>query len=111
MTILTAPLTTQIALPLDAIVALCQKYAVQELAVFGSVLRDDFRADSDVDFLVVFKNDDYGPWMGKLTDMEAALSTLLRRKVDLIDKRGVEQNRNWIIRKSILESAQVIYES
>lgn len=102
---------TQIELPMPAISALCRKYGVEQLAVFGSVLRDDFHADSDVDFLVVFQNNDYGPWMGKLTDLEEELSSLLQRKVDLIDKHGVEQNRNWIIRKSILESAQVIYES
>ncbi len=111
MTALKVPIKTQIELPLAAISALCRKYGVEQLAVFGSVLRDDFRADSDVDFLVVFQNNDCGPWMGKFTEMEEELANLLQRKVDLIDKGGVEQNRNWIIRKSILESAQVIYES
>jgi hypothetical protein len=79
------------------------------LAVFGSALRDDFRRDSDVDFLVVFENDDYGPWLSKLTDLEEELSRLLGRKVDLVSKRGVEQSENYIRRKHILESAEVVY--
>ncbi|RIK40307.1 MAG: hypothetical protein DCC55_15375 [Chloroflexi bacterium] len=103
--------TVQIELPLAAIAALCRKYGVEELAIFGSALRDDFRPSSDVDFLVVFTNDDYGPWMSKLIDLEAELSDLLQRKVDLISKRGVEQSRNWIKRKNILQAAKVIYES
>jgi predicted nucleotidyltransferase len=103
--------TAQINLPLTAIAALCRKYGVDELSIFGSALRPDFRPNSDVDFLVVFKNDDLGPWMSKLSELEVELSALLERKVDLISKRGVEQSRNWIKRKSILESARVIYES
>jgi predicted nucleotidyltransferase len=103
--------TIKIDLPLNAIAALCRKYEVEELSVFGSVLRADFRSDSDIDFLVLFKNDDYGPWMSKLTNMEEELSQVLHRKVDLISKRGIEQSRNWIKRKSILQAATVIYES
>lgn len=103
--------TVQIELPLPAIAALCRKYGVEELAIFGSALRDEFGPGSDVDFLVVFKNDDYGPWMSKLIDLEAELSNLLQRKVDLISKQGVEQSRNWIKRKNILRAARVIYES
>lgn len=45
-------------LPAEGIAALCRKYSVEVLSVFGSVLRVDFRPDSDVDFLVVFKNED-----------------------------------------------------
>jgi uncharacterized protein len=111
MTILNSAPATKIELPIEAIRALCKKYDVEELAIFGSVLRDDFKPDSDVDFLVEFKNNDYGPWMSKLMYLEEELSTLLHRKVDLVSKRGVEQNRNWIKRKSILQSAQVIYGS
>ena len=59
-----------ITLPLDLIAALCEKYHVEELSVFGSVLRSDFGPESDIDFLVVFDHDDYGPWMGRLTGLE-----------------------------------------
>jgi predicted nucleotidyltransferase len=107
MTILKSPPATKIELPMEAIRALCAKYGVKELAVFGSVLRDDFRPDSDVDFLVVFKNNDYGPWMGKLTELAEELSDLLRRKVDLVPKEMLK----WVIRDRVLASAQVIYEN
>lgn len=96
-------------LPLPAIAALCQKYNVQELSVFGSLLRPDFRPDSDVDFLVVFANADYGAWLSKLSALEEELASLLHRHVDLISKRGVEQSRNAARRKRILELSEVIY--
>lgn len=99
-----------IELPMDAIARVCQKYGVEELSVFGSALRDDFQASSDVDFLVVFKNNDTGPWMSKLVELEQELAALLGKDVDLVNKRGVEQSRNRIRREEILGSARVIYE-
>ena len=53
------------------------KYGVRELSLFGSILRDDFRPESDIDFLVVFGDDDLGPWMAKLLNMEEELSVAL----------------------------------
>ena len=82
----------RIHLPLEAIESLCRKYGVEELSVFGSVLRDDFGPDSDIDFLVRFQNDDCGPWMGKLLDLEQELSRLLGRKVDVVTRGAVEQS-------------------
>lgn len=96
-------------LPPAEIADLCRKYGVEELWVFGSALRDDFRDDSDVDFLVVFQNDDAGPWMGKFMDLEEELSKLLGRKVDVADKRGVEHSENYIRRRHILNSARQVY--
>ncbi len=98
-----------ITLPMDRVDALCREYDVTELAVFGSYLRDDFRPDSDIDFLVRFRDDDYGPWMGKLQDLERALASLLNRDVDLVPRESVEQSENWIRRNHILDSARVIY--
>jgi predicted nucleotidyltransferase len=98
-----------ITLPTDRIAALCQRYGVRELSVFGSLLRDDFTPDSDVDFLVTFRDNDPGPWMGKLTQMEDDLSALLGRKVDLVPKESVLKSENWIRRNHILGTAQVIY--
>jgi Nucleotidyltransferase domain len=48
-------------LPLDKIAETCRKYDVIELSIFGSVLRDDFGPESDIDFMAVIRNDDYGP--------------------------------------------------
>ena len=97
------------AFPVDAIVVLCQRYGVQELAVFGSVLRDDFDDESDVDFLVVFENNDYGPWISKLAEMEDDLSALLGRRVDLVSKRAIEQSENYIRRQHVLSTARTLY--
>ena len=107
MTYATAGL--KVDLPLDAIEALCRKYGVAELSVFGSVLREDFRDDSDVDFLVRFKNDDAGPWGAKFDELGEELSALLGRKVDVVDKGGIEQSPNYLRREHILGSARVIY--
>jgi predicted nucleotidyltransferase len=101
---------TRIPLPLDEIAALCRKYDVTELSVFGSVLRDDFGPDSDVDFLVTFRNNDAGPWMPKFMYMEADLSALLGRPVDVVDRRGVMPRRNPIRRRSILSNAKATYD-
>ncbi len=88
--------------------AFCAKWKVRELALFGSVLREDFRADSDVDVMVVF--DAEAHWgLFEFCAMADDLELILSRKVDLLTRRGVEQSRNWIRQKSILDSAQVIY--
>lgn len=85
------------------------KYGVEELSVFGSVLRDDFGTDSDVDFLVRFKDDDGGLWMCKYNDLADDLAALLGRKVDVVDRAGVERSPNYLRREHILNSAKVIY--
>jgi len=97
----------KIDLPIDRIANLCRRYQVRELSIFGSAVRQDFRSDSDVDFLVIFENDDYGPWMGKLTDMEAELAALLGRPVDLVPKDQLK----WVIQEEALREAKVIYDA
>jgi predicted nucleotidyltransferase len=98
-----------INLPMDRIVALCEKYQVEELSLFGSVLRDDFGPESDVDFLVAIRDNDYGPWTGKLLHMEEDLRELLGREVELVPKECVVKSENWIRRNHILSTAQLIY--
>ncbi len=99
----------QISLPYVRIAELCRKYDVEQLDVFGSVLRHDFGSDSDMDFLVIFKNNDYGPWAGKLMDLESDLADVLGREVDLVPRRSVENSENYLRRKHILEAARTIY--
>lgn len=86
----------------------CQRWKVSELDFFGSVLRDDFRPDSDVDVLVAFAPE--ATW-GLLdhVQMEEELSTLLGRKVELVSRRAIERSPNWLRRRAILESAQPYY--
>lgn len=105
-----AMIRSRIELPIDAIAQVCRRFGVARLAIFGSALRDDFHAGSDVDFLVRFANDDYGPWMSKLTELEQGLKALLNRHVDVASWPGIEQSQNSVRRKAILDSAQVVYE-
>jgi predicted nucleotidyltransferase len=93
---------------MDKLEAFCRKWKISELAVFGSVLREDFRSDSDVDFLATFSQD--ASWsLFDHVDMREELAVLLGRKVDLANRKGLEQSRNYIRRKAILESVEVIY--
>ncbi len=107
---LTKPEQLRLDLPLEAIALVCQKYGVSELAVFGSVLRDDFDpARSDVDFLVRFIDNDAGPWAHKFMDMKEELEALLGRGVDVVDWRGIEQSTNPYRRNHILKHARTFY--
>ena len=99
--------TLVFSLPTDAFQQFCTRWKISELALFGSVLRTDFRADSDVDVLVTFA-DDAGWGLLAHLQMEQELSTLLQRPVDLISKRALERSANWLRREAILKSAQVV---
>ena len=107
---MTVPEPIRAHLPFDEewLAAWCLRWQVAELAFFGSVLRDDFRPDSDVDVLIRFS--DLSRW--SLLDhiaMEDELAAFFGRKVDLVSKRAVEASRNPIRRQHILGSAQVVY--
>lgn len=93
---------------IDALEAWCRKWKVVELAFFGSVLREDFRPDSDVDVMVVFA--EQARWgLFEFSTMADELEELFSRHVDLLTRRGVEDSRNPMRKKAILDSAQVIY--
>jgi len=96
-------------LPLDLIRQICQRHGVEEMAIFGSALRPDFDADSDVDFLVRFRTGAEKPWMGHFQDLEQELEAALGRPVDLVDWKGIEQSRNWIRRREILTTARTLF--
>jgi uncharacterized protein len=88
--------------------AFCKKWKIIEFSFFGSVLRDDFRPDSDVDVLVTFDpNAKWKLWEVDLAEKE--LQEILGRSVDLIEREAVEQSKNPIRRKAILSSAQSYY--
>ncbi len=92
----------------DELAAFCKRWRIAELALFGSVLRDDFGPESDIDVLVRF-----GPnathTLLDLERMEAELTRILGYKIDLVDRRAVERSRNYIRRRAILESAETLY--
>jgi len=86
----------------------CGRWKIAELAVFGSVLREDFGPDSDLDFLATFQPD--AQWsLLDLVQAENELEALVGRPVDLVERPELEQSENWIRRRSILNSARTIY--
>ena len=99
---------TAIDLPMEAIAQFCDRWQVIECALFGSVLRDDFRPDSDIDVMVQFHPEAH-PTFSSLDQMEAELKNIFHREIDLITRHGIETSRNYLRRKEILSSAQVIY--
>lgn len=92
----------------DQLTAFCKRWQVTELALFGSVLRDDFGPESDVDVLVEFEEGARHTLLD-IAQMENELIRMLGREVDLIERTAVEQSRNYIRRKAILDSAETIY--
>lgn len=97
-----------IDLPIDTIANFCQRWQVTEFSLFGSVLRDDFCPDSDIDVMVKFHPEAH-PTFSSLDQMEAELKTIFHRDVDLVTRAGIEHSRNYLRRHEILSSAQVIY--
>ena len=88
----------------------CRRWHISEFALFGSVLRDDFDPNSDVDILVTFMPEANWSLLDHVR-MEQELTDLLGRKIDLLSKRAVEQSHNWIRRQGILDTAEVVYVS
>src|SRR5438132_1060479 len=86
---------TQIDLPASQIADLCQRYQVRELALFGSMLRDDYHPGSDVDVLVSFVPGSHQSVL-ELAAMRRELEAILGRRVDLVDRRVIEESSNYI---------------
>jgi predicted nucleotidyltransferase len=93
-----------IQIPRDKIAEFCQHNQIQRLSLFGSVLRDDFKSDSDVDILVEFMPEKRIGYFG-LAGLEIKLTEMLGRKVDL--RTPAELSRYF--RQQVLDSAQEIY--
>ncbi len=98
----------EIQVPRQELADFCKRWQISELALFGSVLRDDFGPESDVDVLVSYLPEAQHGLLEMVT-MEEELSQLLGRKADLVSRRGIERSRNYIRRRAILDSAEVIY--
>ncbi len=99
---------TAIELPMEKIAEFCDRWQVTEFALFGSVLRDNFRPDSDIDVMVQFHPEAHLTF-SSLDQMEAELKTIFHRDIDLITRQGIETSRNYLRRQAILSSAQVVY--
>ena len=104
------PLNRNITLPTQEIQEFCQRWHITELALFGSVLREDFRPDSDIDILVSF-DPNFQRGLTETMQMREELQTIFQRKIDFIVKSAIERSENWLRRQNILTTAQVIYVS
>jgi len=100
--------SVRIQLDRERIAEFCRRWKITEFALFGSVLRDDFRANSDVDVLVTFTPN--ARWtLFDMVHMQNELKKIFDREVDLVERRAVEQSENYIRRQHILRSVEPVY--
>lgn len=86
----------------------CRTWKVTELSFFGSVFREDFRPESDVDVLVAFAAE--AEWsLLDLASMQLELQGIIGRKVNLVERQAVEKSQNYIRRRHVLESLDAVY--
>jgi uncharacterized protein len=98
---------SHVSVPRQQIADFCRRWKVTELSFFGSVMRDDFRPDSDVDVLVTF-DPDAGWSLFDLVTMQEELASIVGRKVDLLEEAAL---RNPYRRSTILRSKHILYAS
>jgi len=103
-------MTPRIPIPNSAIADFCKRWKITELALFGSVLRDDFRPSSDVDVLVTFAPDTSHTLLS-LSQMQAELSKIVGRPVDILTRRSVEAHHNPWLKHDILRGSSVVYQA
>lgn len=98
----------KIDVPKEEIDKFCSRWNIAELSVFGSVLRDDFGPDSDIDLVI-----DFEPKAKRslliLVRMERELGEILGRRVDIIVRASIENSRNHLRRREILGTMEKIY--
>jgi len=92
-----------------ALAAFCEKWGIAELAVFGSALREDFRPDSDIDFLVTWKPGAAPKSYFTLFTVRRELASLVDRDVDLAERHLLEKSYNEFRRAAIFGSATTVY--
>ena len=99
------PATLPIPLPMASIEAFCRKYGVEEFSLFGSVLRDDFGPQSDIDVMLKFKPG-HGFTFENTPDIQDELEAIFGRAVDVLEKGRI---RNPFRLHTIMNSYRVIY--
>ncbi|MBP8972717.1 MAG: nucleotidyltransferase family protein [Anaerolineae bacterium] len=97
-------------LPLQEIAAFCRRWNISQLALFGSVLRDDFGPDSDIDVLVTFAPGS-ARTLAAISQMQQEIEALFGRPVDLVDRQSIERSPNYLRRRAILASARTVYSA
>jgi predicted nucleotidyltransferase len=100
---------SRMPIPPETLAQFCQKWGIQKLELFGSILRADYRPDSDIDLL--YTPAPHSRWGLGFVRLQAELEGLIGKRVDLVAREAVERSRNPIRRQAILSSAQVLYEA
>ncbi len=95
-----------IELNIQKIIALCQKYKVNKLFVFGSILTSRFNNDSDIDLLVEFNKAEISDYFSNFFDFKYALEDLLGRDIDLLEGQTIQ---NKYLKTNIDSSKLLIY--
>jgi hypothetical protein len=108
MAVGTTELQLAIEIPHEALSCFCQKWNLRTVELFGSVVRENFRADSDVDVMVTFDSM-LRPTLFEFVQMQDELEGIFGRKVDLLSRHAVEGSQNPYRKQSILESARIVY--
>ena len=90
----------------DFIREICKKHKVEKLYLFGSAVSDDLKPESDVDFLVKFKNIDPESYFDNYMSLKEHLHNLFHRQIDLVEEQTL---KNPILIHSINKSKQLIY--
>ena len=97
-------------LPKEKVIDFCYQWKIDELYVFGSILRNDFGPKSDIDLMVSFSPE--AEWsLFDHVQMQSELEELLGRSVDLITRKAIESSHNWIRRNEILNTAQIYFSA
>jgi predicted nucleotidyltransferase len=92
----------------EKISEICKRYKINELAIFGSALRDDYNENSDIDLLYVFgENTTHS--LFDIVRIKEELEKLFGKPVDFVSRKAIEQSRNIYRKKAILENVKVIY--
>ena len=101
-------MSRQFEIPHEELATYCKRWRITKLALFGSVLREEFGPDSDVDVLVCF-DADARPTLLDMARMQDELGRILGRQVDLVERVAIETSRNYVRRDAILRSAETVY--
>lgn len=95
-----------VELNLEKINKLCESHKVSRLFVFGSVLKDNFNIDSDIDLIVDFDNVDIRLYANNYFDLKEKLEEIFNRQVDLLEEKAI---KNPYLLKEIEREKQLIY--
>ncbi|MDB9494058.1 nucleotidyltransferase domain-containing protein [Spirulina major CS-329] len=102
-------LNNRFKLSRQELIDFCQRWGITKMAVFGSILRHDFHAESDIDLLITFAPD---ARQGLLTlaKIKHELESCLHRPIDLVVEASVQMSDNWIRQHEIFRTTQIVYE-